>query len=293
VTVSGVRHTQTFPTEPAQPPDILAIHRRLMTCESAEELVARVADLAPATCGFDRAVVLTVEHGRVTSAMSHPLADRESDCLRRRLLAEPIALCAGTQEQELLRLETSVELAARRPSMLSGALELNQHAYGVIAPDAEVLALLLVDRVADAVRSPDLAHVAAFAAAASLALERVLLRERVAELSRELQCMVTSVQALGSELLRAPLSLPSHSRHGSVFPAAIGDGLQDPEAIPGLTQRERQVMKRLVEGRSNRQIAEEFVISTETVKIHVRHLLRKLNASNRAEAVGRYLKLTG
>jgi DNA-binding CsgD family transcriptional regulator len=41
----------------------------------------------------------------------------------------------------------------------------------------------------------------------------------------------------------------------------------------------------LVQGRSNREIADELILSPETVKAHVARILRKLGASNRAEAV--------
>lgn len=52
-----------------------------------------------------------------------------------------------------------------------------------------------------------------------------------------------------------------------------------------LTSREKDVLKLLIEGYNNRQIAEELVISRSTVKHHVSSILAKLNAKNRAEAV--------
>lgn len=45
----------------------------------------------------------------------------------------------------------------------------------------------------------------------------------------------------------------------------------------------------MAEGLTNRQIAERLVISPDTVKTHVKHLLRKLGAANRTEAIGRYI----
>jgi DNA-binding NarL/FixJ family response regulator len=42
-------------------------------------------------------------------------------------------------------------------------------------------------------------------------------------------------------------------------------------------------------GATNPMIASELVISTSTVKSHVRHILRKLGAVNRAQAIARYL----
>ncbi len=58
-------------------------------------------------------------------------------------------------------------------------------------------------------------------------------------------------------------------------------------AAPGddLTDREREVLKLLVEGRSNPEIAEILSVSRSTVKTHVSHIFEKLGASNRLEAV--------
>jgi NarL family two-component system response regulator LiaR len=54
---------------------------------------------------------------------------------------------------------------------------------------------------------------------------------------------------------------------------------------PNLTPREREVLALLVEGLSNAQIAQQLTISLPTVKYHVRHILTKLGASSRTEAV--------
>jgi DNA-binding CsgD family transcriptional regulator len=58
-----------------------------------------------------------------------------------------------------------------------------------------------------------------------------------------------------------------------------------------LTVREVEVAALLARGRSNREIAQQLMVSPETVKAHVTRIMRKLNASNRAEAVARYLQL--
>jgi len=67
---------------------------------------------------------------------------------------------------------------------------------------------------------------------------------------------------------------------------------QSPEGGAGLrpvksplTPREWEVVDLLYEGRTTDQIAETLVLSTETVRSHVKHILRKLGARTRAEAV--------
>ena len=54
--------------------------------------------------------------------------------------------------------------------------------------------------------------------------------------------------------------------------------------IDSLTDRERQILDRLARGESNKAIARALDISHDTVKLHVRHILSKLNLSSRVEA---------
>lgn len=55
----------------------------------------------------------------------------------------------------------------------------------------------------------------------------------------------------------------------------------------GLSSREIEVLKCLAQGKTTAQISTELFISDNTVKTHVRHILEKLEASNRAEAVSK------
>jgi DNA-binding NarL/FixJ family response regulator len=52
-----------------------------------------------------------------------------------------------------------------------------------------------------------------------------------------------------------------------------------------LTDRERTVLELLAEGCSNREIGERLVLSPATIKDHVRHLLQKLDATSRLQAL--------
>jgi LuxR family maltose regulon positive regulatory protein len=73
--------------------------------------------------------------------------------------------------------------------------------------------------------------------------------------------------------------------------AAGGGAATDPRPAAGLfeqlTGRELEVLAMLAAGRSNQDIARSLFISLDTVKKHVSHLLAKLGAANRTEAVAR------
>ena len=76
---------------------------------------------------------------------------------------------------------------------------------------------------------------------------------------------------------------------------AAGDGFVDPALMPQflagrdqnelLTAREREILQLLADGLSNGDVAERLFISQETVKSHVRHILTKLEADTRTQAV--------
>ncbi len=59
---------------------------------------------------------------------------------------------------------------------------------------------------------------------------------------------------------------------------------QEPWEEPLLTKRELEVLTRVADGRSNKQIALDLVISPQTVKNHLAHILRKLGAPDRTSA---------
>ena len=56
-------------------------------------------------------------------------------------------------------------------------------------------------------------------------------------------------------------------------------------AIPELTDREREVLVEIAHGLSNQEIADKLFISLTTVKTHVAHILGKINARDRVQAV--------
>jgi DNA-binding NarL/FixJ family response regulator/tetratricopeptide (TPR) repeat protein len=101
-------------------------------------------------------------------------------------------------------------------------------------------------------------------------------RERAATAARAAHATATR---LGAAPLRAALEALARRAH-----LDIGVGLPAQRSLAGLTPRELEVLRLLVEGRSNRQIAEELFISGKTASVHVTNLLAKLGVHSRLEA---------
>jgi two-component system nitrate/nitrite response regulator NarP len=57
-----------------------------------------------------------------------------------------------------------------------------------------------------------------------------------------------------------------------------------------LTKRELEILSSLAAGHTNKQIAAEKAVSTNTVKYHIRNLFEKLSVNNRGQAIALYLK---
>jgi DNA-binding NarL/FixJ family response regulator len=96
--------------------------------------------------------------------------------------------------------------------------------------------------------------------------------------------MMSSLANAEIELSRTPEGrMPAGDDSELGTPAA-------PESVAGLlTAREAEVLAMMVRGASNAMIAEQLIIKEGTVKSHVKHILRKLDAVNRAEAISRYM----
>jgi DNA-binding NarL/FixJ family response regulator len=91
---------------------------------------------------------------------------------------------------------------------------------------------------------------------------------------------------LGAEPLRGALeALARRSR------LDLDGGLPAERTLARLTPREVEVLRLLVEGRSNRQIAKQLFISGKTVSAHVTNILAKLGVHSRLEAAARAREL--
>ena len=88
--------------------------------------------------------------------------------------------------------------------------------------------------------------------------------------------------AANAELLKAVQAVS----HGDTFISPEAQQIMKEEpALPKLTTRQAEILHSLTRGLSNKDIAEQFGISANCVKLHITAILSKLGAANRAEAV--------
>ena len=69
------------------------------------------------------------------------------------------------------------------------------------------------------------------------------------------------------------------------IPPEIASLLAEHMSDQNLTEREVEVLRQVADGNRNRDIAKNLFISEETVKVHIKHIMEKLGASDRTQAV--------
>ncbi|MFG2515598.1 AAA family ATPase [Streptomyces sp. NPDC048584] len=106
-------------------------------------------------------------------------------------------------------------------------------------------------------------------------------RARATELLR----LVTAVAGhLGAAPLARSATLLAQRARLALAPARRDPASADPAESLGLTSRERDVLRLVAAGHTNRRIAEELFISPKTASVHVSNILAKLGVSGRGEA---------
>jgi DNA-binding CsgD family transcriptional regulator len=97
---------------------------------------------------------------------------------------------------------------------------------------------------------------------------------------------LAKVRRLVNEL-HMVVSTPVEQVRHELNPAAASPRSEPAELpqAPSLTEREREVLRHLAAGHTTRQIADVLCISTATVRNHIQHILAKLGAHSRLEAL--------
>jgi DNA-binding NarL/FixJ family response regulator len=99
-----------------------------------------------------------------------------------------------------------------------------------------------------------------------------------------------TARKLGARPLAAAAAMEV-SKLGESVAARLGVRAEGDADGSGLSRREREVLRLVAVGRTNREIAHDLFLSSRTVDMHVRNILRKLDCRSRVAAAGRAREL--
>ena len=256
--------------------------RRMKKAGSLQGLGRQACTELSDVLGFDSALLSFVEDdGFVVEESDHGLGGPT---------VIPRRECAA--ERACIRLrDTTWTNEADMPAS-PGYRELLGSAHYLVAPviaKSRVIALLHVGRRSeDGVSAGDIDVLDAFASAYTLLHEKMLNTERVQQQRTSIARAAARLTEEADRIAAAAISFDVED-DTRVEPPTIA---ADSALAATLSHRERQVFERLVLGASNAEIADELVITVETVKTHVKRILRKIGAINRSEAIALYLEDT-
>ena len=270
---------------------LIAASRNATTTELIERAPAALCDAG----GFDHALVSVLRGSTWVPEAGHAGAD--IDALRR----IEVPLKPGLWETEVVRRRVPVLVrdAPADPKTFGPFVALVGASAYVAAPivvDGRVIGLVHAYDVGPGSRLDAMARESAkiFADGLGLAYERAALAESVVRQRDRLEQAFSSVGSVLGELECAAVRLTRSRTGATVGHSTAGRSsrraLRDAEL---LTPREHEILVLMATGATNRQIATRLFVSESTVKSHVKRILRRLPAANRAEAVYRYKQMAG
>jgi DNA-binding CsgD family transcriptional regulator len=290
----------------------LRLQRRIEAHDRAQEGLERLRHIAnPATllervtreicgsCGFERGVLSKIEGSEWILAGAHfeEHEDWAGEFVRFGSQARPTLTHTLLETQMARRREPAlVTDAMNNPHTHKPFVEHSQarcYVGAPIMPRGRVIGFFHADhhfsgRPVDAL---DRDMLWAFTAGFAYVYERAVLLERLREQRARIEEMATSTATIVSDLCESDVGVERLERDRAQVrgrTAALAAGGRDNPLL--LTPREIEVLSLMAAGATNALIARELFISEGTVKSHVKRILRKLDASNRAEAVSRYLR---
>jgi DNA-binding CsgD family transcriptional regulator len=269
-----------------------------------------VLDAAPAelcTAGrFDRAMISRVR-GSIWTPRLLFLSDGHDSGVQRELgeyTAElEIPLASPLVEAEIVRrrLPALIGDAQHEPRTFRPLMAASQTREYVVAPiiaGGAVIGLLHADTYLSQrpLSTADRDGLRSFAEGVGLIYERAVLESRLAQQREYLSAAFLTAERFMDLPADEPVRLPGPATRVAVAiePAELAPAESaehsGSEVLAQLTSREREVLALLASGATNAQVADQLTVAESTVKSHVKHILHKMGAPNRAGAIARYVR---
>jgi DNA-binding CsgD family transcriptional regulator len=272
-------------------------HERLRAAGDIDVLLHDTAEEACRGRRLGRCIVARVDGGDWVLAHAHFQDDpAAAQAYLGRLRHDRVSLERSPLESEMIRRRAAVLLdgdAAGQSivATLDAPAPLTAHVACPVVVGDRVVAFLYAgggDRGVDALDRDALRW---FADGVAGLYERLVLIGRLRDQRDHVRQMASSATAVMTELCEADIELRTGARDdGAVSSTATTVFVAPERRLQSLlTRRELEVLALMAAGVSNAGVADRLVIAEGTVKSHVKHILRKLRAANRAEAVARYL----
>jgi LuxR family transcriptional regulator, regulator of acetate metabolism len=274
---------------------------RLRSAASPTELLQHGAVELVESCGFSRVVVSRVAGSHLIMTAWHANPDPNDFDQRLNLWREAPPLVDHTfHEGEILRRRQAVlaKDALTHPltyKPIMNALDCRAYVAAPVTVAGRAVAIIHADRPTGGVDAVDRAILATFAEGLAMALERTALAERLRIHEAKMRELLLGGTGLLDELVEdtldftrpSPPAHPARNEPGELRHQIANDSAG---ALSLLTRREIEVLDMIAGGATNVAIGGALYITEVTVKSHVQHILRKLRAANRAEAVARYVR---
>jgi DNA-binding CsgD family transcriptional regulator len=268
---------------------------RFAGIDSVDQLVAE-CPRAICQLGFDRGMLSLVDKSVWTPASAH--SEREPEWAHELVASgrrNPQTFVPTLPEFELVRrarsiLVTDVEGRGKVYQEVVGASRSHSYVAAGVMSDRVLVGLLHADKYfqESPVDELDRSVLGLFAEAFGHVLAKAVAANRSAAIRSRLATLTADINSTASGLghfhPEFTQDTPGDADRGIARPATT----DTPLANAGLTPRETQVLALMAKGASNLEIGTRLFISNGTVKAHVKHILRKLGAANRAEAVSRW-----
>ncbi len=267
----------------------------LRNAPSASALAER-APVEVRRIGFRRALFSRIEQGTWLARSGFAIDDPEfGSALVEVGRAHPRRLNGPLLESEMVRRCAPIVIsdAQTNPRVHTEFIRFTGTRSYVAAPVlawGEPVAMIHADRDIDSdVDDFDRCILGTYAEGLGLAIERAQLMERLQAVRRATSDYVAGVQAIADDFTADVMDTAALGLE------AVGDPVHPRAPLEDrgerLTLREWDVLRNLASGKTNAQIATGLFVTEGTVKSHVKHILRKLGATNRTEAVARYHRM--